>query len=79
MWRADQWLPQLAHWPPAQEPQPLELLLATMRLPPPSREMAAKTEITLRALGVEQRGQSIGASAWLIERIASNRFSQLAQ
>jgi hypothetical protein len=76
---ADQWLPQLAQWPPAHEPQPLELLLATMRLPPPSRETAAKTEMTLRALGAEQRGQAIGASAWLIERSASKRFSQLAQ
>lgn len=74
-----QWLPQLAQWPPAQEPQLLELLPATMRLPPPSREMAAKTEMTLRALGAAQRGHAIGASAWLIERIASKRLSQLAQ
>jgi hypothetical protein len=74
-----QWLPQVAQWPPAQEPQPLALL-ATIRLPPPaSRLMAANTEMTRRASGVEQAGHVAGASLWLIERRVSKRFAHVGQ
>jgi hypothetical protein len=70
---------QPAQEPPLHDPHPLGPLLATSRLPPPSRLIAAKVEIVRRALGAAQRGQTIIASDWLIGRNASNRLSQLSQ
>jgi hypothetical protein len=52
---------QDAQEPPLQDPHPLVPLLATSRLLPPALLMAAKVEIVRRALGVEQRGQTIVA------------------
>jgi len=74
-----QWLPQVEQWPPAQEPQPLAALLATIRLPLASRLMAANTEMTRRASGVAHFGQVAGASLWLIERSASKRLAHVGQ
>jgi len=68
------------HVPPAQEAQPLPLPLAIMRLLPlPSLLTAAKVEMARRALGLAQRGQTTGLSAWLIGRSISKRVSQLPQ
>jgi hypothetical protein len=69
----------VAQEPPAHDPHPLGPLLATSRLAPPSRLMAAKVEIIRRASGAAQRGHVIFASDWLIGRSASNRLSQLSQ
>lgn len=68
-----QWLPQVEHLPPLHEAQLLDPLPATRRLPPPSRLKAAKVEITLRASGVPQRGQVMGAPDSIIGRSASKR------
>ncbi len=74
-----QWLPQDEQLPPLQEAQPLDPLLATRRLPPASWLMAAHAEISLRVFGAAQRGQVIGAVAWLMGRSASKRRSHVGQ
>lgn len=71
------YFPHAAQFPPPHEPQPL--LPATMWLAPPSLLMAAQTEIARWVVSAAQRGQAIGAVAWLIGRKASKRLPQAAQ
>jgi hypothetical protein len=65
--------------PPAHEAQPPPLLAITRLLPLRSLLTAAKVEIIRRALGLAQRGQATGPSAWLIGRNISKRVSQFPQ
>ena len=71
------YFPHVAQFPPPHEPQPP--LPATRWLAPPSLLMAAQTEIARWTVSAAQRGQAIGAAAWLIGRSASKRLSQAEQ
>jgi hypothetical protein len=70
-----QW-PQLLQCPPEHPAHPaLEVLLATILLPPPaSRLTAANTEMARCTVSEPHFGHSIGASIWLMARSASKRL-----
>ena len=75
LWLLSGQCPHVLQCPPEQPAHPvLDVLLATIRLPPPaSRLIAANTETARCAVSHPHLGHAIGVSIWLMARSASKR------